>query len=55
MRSLIVALSGLFLVSTCLGCGGATIPSPAEGAKAGPPPGTSPDMNKVVDPKAKKK
>ncbi len=55
MRFLIVVLCGFVAASTSLGCGGATIPAPPEGAKAGPPPGTSPDMTKIVDPKAKKK
>ena len=55
MRFLIVVVTGLFLASAGLGCGGAAIPEPGEGAKAGPPPGTSPEMTKVVDPKATKK
>ena len=55
MRFLIVVVSGLFVASLALGCGGASIPTPAENAKAGPPPGTSPDMTKVAEPKAKKK
>ena len=55
MRLLIAAVSSLFVASLVLGCGGAAIPTPSETAKAGPPPGTSPDMIKVVDPKTKKK
>ena len=55
MRLLIVAICGLFVATAGLGCGGAAIPEPPADAKAGPPPGTSPEMTKVVDPKASKK
>jgi len=49
MRLLIASVCGLFLAATLAGCGGATIPSPPENAKPGPPPGTSEDMVKVKD------
>ena len=53
-RLLIASLCGLFLAATLAGCGGATIPSPPENAKPGPPPGTSDDFVKVKE-KTKKK
>ena len=43
-RSLIVAVAGLFMASSSLGCGGAGIPEPPANAQPGPPPGTSPEM-----------
>jgi len=47
MRPSIAALAGLFLSATLLGCGGsATIPEPPPQVKAGPPPGSSPEMEK---------
>ena len=55
MRFGIVAVCGLFVTSLALGCGGATIPAPPENAKAGPPPGTAPDMTKFAPKDAKKK
>jgi hypothetical protein len=43
---MIVALAGVFLSTTLLGCGGsATIPSPPSDAKAGPPPGTEKNLS----------
>jgi hypothetical protein len=48
MRSLLIALGGLFLSATLLGCGAsATIPTPPSNAPTGPPPGTSPEMAKA--------
>jgi hypothetical protein len=45
MRPPIIALAGLFLSATLLGCGGAAaIPQPPAQATTGPPPGTSPEM-----------
>ena len=54
MRLLIASVCGLFLAATLPGCGGATIPTPPENAKPGPPPGTSEDIVKVKE-KTKKK
>ena len=47
MRTAISAVLGLFLASTLLGCGGATIPEPPGNAKGGPPPGASADLTKI--------
>ncbi len=50
MRLPIATLAAAFLGATLIGCGGAAIPQPPDGAKAGPPPGpppgSSPDMFK---------
>jgi len=46
MRLAVVAVCGLFLSATLLGCGGAAIPTPSPDAKPGPPPGTSDDLTK---------
>lgn len=55
-RAVLVLVCGLFTATLALGCGGATIPAPPENAKAGPPPGTAPDMSQFVPKdKAKKK
>jgi hypothetical protein len=56
MRLLIASVCGLFLAASLAGCGGATIPSPPENAKPGPPPGSSDEVVKVKEKeKAKKK
>jgi len=55
MRFWIVAVCGLFVATSGFGCGGTTIPTPPADAKAGPPPGTSPDMTKFAKDPAKKK
>ena len=45
MRLRLLALCLAFTVATLAGCGGsASIPTPPPAAKAGPPPGTSPEM-----------
>ena len=53
MRIAISVVLGLFLASTLLGCGGATIPTPPENAKAGPPPGTPDELPKPIEKKKK--
>ena len=49
MRALIVSLCGLFLMASMAGCGSATIPSPPDNAKPGPPPGASADLVKAKE------
>jgi hypothetical protein len=52
MRFAIAVLCGLFLTANLVGCsGGAAIPTPPDNAKAGPPPGTSPDTIKRAEKK----
>jgi hypothetical protein len=46
MRIAIAAVLGLTLAANLAGCGGATIPTPPDNAKLGPPPGYSPELAK---------
>lgn len=48
-RAVLVLICGFFTATLALGCGaGTTIPAAPEGAKAGPPPGTAPDMSQFA-------
>ncbi len=49
MRLAISALCGIFLSAIFIGCGsGDVTTTPPSDAKAGPPPGTSPDATKIM-------
>ena len=58
MRLTFLALSAVFLTALGSGCGGdvTSVPPPVSAVKAGPPPGTSPEMiQPKEEPKAKAK